>query len=97
MQGERTYPLTLKDREVVKRVKAIAAERSAAFTSGMNARDPGDEDPTVADFRVNVDGQRDHTRPEIRYVGWANRQPDGTYRALALTDWGLCLVEARIR
>ncbi len=46
---------------------------------------------------VTVDGMRDPKRPEIRYVGIAARQPDGTWRCLAIIGDGLlCSVEVKI-
>lgn len=45
--------------------------------------------------RVEVNGMKDRKRPEIVFCGWASRQPDGTYHAIAIVPgFGLCKVEA---
>lgn len=45
---------------------------------------------------IDVDGHLDRTR-SIRYLGRAQRQPDGTWRCLADVHGALCLVEVTIQ
>lgn len=49
------------------------------------------DDVTEIDLDGHVDGKG------VRYIGKANRHPDGTWRCLADVGGALCLVEVRIR
>lgn len=43
---------------------------------------------------IDLDGHVD--RRGVEYIGKATRQPDGSWRCLALVDSALCIVEAKI-
>jgi hypothetical protein len=58
--------------------------------------------PFYAGERVNIDGinQKVVVGPRevwVRYLGYANRQPNGKYHVLADVEGSLCLVEIGIR
>lgn len=45
---------------------------------------------------VDVEGRYDPKRPDIRYIGRATRQRDGTWTCLAAVGLALCLVEVTV-
>jgi hypothetical protein len=46
--------------------------------------------------RINIDGRYDSRTREIRYCGFATRQPSGLYRVLAIVGDALCIVEVSL-
>jgi hypothetical protein len=46
--------------------------------------------------RINIDGRYDSRTREIRYCGFATRQPSGLYRVPAIVGDALCIVEVTL-
>jgi len=58
-------------------------------------REQQKDEPVGQGRTVDVDGVKDRTC-DIRYIGKATEQPDGTWRCLADVNGALCVVQVRI-
>lgn len=85
----------------------VSLDRGAAIYVAQRLLSSGDQrEARVADIllaaarpgpdRIDIAGRYDSRTDQIRYLGFATRQPNGLYRVLADVGGALCIVEVTL-
>lgn len=79
----------------MKSIRMIEMDENAVEPADAVCRPGPDEHSRVGVTEIDVDGYVDR-KNDVKYIGIARKQPDGTWRAVAIVNGALCIVEATV-